>query len=177
MKAFAWKKITSNSTICFSTSIIYICFYYINSYFLIWYFDDKNVYLHKYIRLMEIEIKIDIPKRSMDAIKQYCEMNNLILEEYISNCIVIQNNIDRYGDLNKKYGNDDEVSKVKEKKKEKSNNYTIEYKPKVLETNENSMQEKEEKKEEIDITQLQQKKEVTADIKRKTVRRRTIKSK
>ena len=114
---------------------------------------------------MEIEIKIDIPKRSMDAIKQYCEMNNLILEEYISNCIVTQNNIDRYGDLNKKYGNDDEVSKVKEKKKEKSNNYTIEYKPKVLETNENSMQEKEEKK------------EVTADIKRKTVRRRTIKSK
>ena len=126
---------------------------------------------------MEIEIKIDIPKRSMDAIKQYCEMNNLILEEYISNCIVTQNNIDRYGDLNKKYGDDNKVSEVEKKKEEKINDYTIEYKPKVLETNENSMQKKEEKKEEIDITQLQQKKEVTADIKRKTVRRRTIKRK
>ena len=126
---------------------------------------------------MEIEIKIDIPKRSMDAIKQYCEMNNLILKEYISNCIVTQNNIDRYGDLNKKYGDDNKVSEVEKKKEEKINDYTIEYKPKVLETNENSMQKKEEKKEEIDITQLQQKKEVTADIKRKTVRRRTIKSK
>lgn len=123
---------------------------------------------------MEIEIKIDIPRRSMDAIKQYCEMNNLILEEYISNCIVIQNNIDRYGDLNKKYGNDDEVSKVKEKKKEKSNNYTIEYKPKVLETNETYIQEE---KKEVDTVSLQQKEEVTTDAKPKVRRRRTIKSK
>ena len=123
---------------------------------------------------MEIEIKIDIPKRSMDAIKQYCEMNNLILEEYISNCIVTQNNIDRYGDLNKKYGDDNKVSEVKKKKEEKINDYTIEYKPKVLEINETSIQEE---KKEVDTVSLQQKEEVTTDAKPKVRRRRTIKSK
>lgn len=69
---------------------------------------------------MEIEIKIDIPKRSMDAIKQYCEINNLILEEYISNCIVTQNNIDRYGDLNKNMGIIIKFQRLKRKKKKKS---------------------------------------------------------
>lgn len=125
---------------------------------------------------MEIEIKIDIPKRSMDAIKQYCEMNNLILEEYISYCIVTQNNIDRYGDLNKKYGNDNKVSEVKEKKEEKINDYTIEYKPEVFETDEIHVQEKKEKKMEVEINLIRQE-EITTDAKPKVRRRRTIKSK
>ena len=123
---------------------------------------------------MEIEIKIDISKRSMDAIKQYCEMNNLILEEYISNCIVTQNNIDRYGDLNKKYGNDNKVSEIKEKKEEKVNDYTIKYKPEVRETNETSIQEEKEK---VNIVLPQQKEEITTDTKPKVRKRRTIKSK
>lgn len=123
---------------------------------------------------MEIEIKIDMPKRSMDAIKQYCELNNLILEEYISNCIVTQNNIDRYGDLNKKYGDDNKVSEVKKKKEEKINDYTIEYKPKVLEITETSLQEEKEK---VNIVLPQQKEEITADTKPKVRKRRTIKSK
>lgn len=123
---------------------------------------------------MEIEIKIDISKRSMDAIKQYCEMNNLILEEYISNCIVTQNNIDRYGDLNKKYGNDNKVSEITEKKEEKVNDYTIKYTPEVRETNETSIQEEKEK---VNIDLLQQKEEITADTKPKVRKRRTIKSK
>lgn len=125
---------------------------------------------------MEIEIKIVIPKRSMDAIKQYCEMNNLILEEYISYCIVTQNNIDRYGDLNKKYGNDNKVSEVKEKNEEKINDYTIEYKPEVFETNEIPVQEKKEKKMEVEINLIRQE-EITTDAKPKVRRRRTIKSK
>lgn len=123
---------------------------------------------------MEIEIKIEIPKRSMDAIKQYCEMNNLILEEYISNCIVTQNNIDRYGDLNKKYGDVNKVSEIEKKKEEKINDYTIEYKSKVLEINETSIQEE---KKEVDTVSLQQKEEVITDAKPKVRRRRTIKSK
>ena len=137
-------------------------------------FDNKVVYLHKVLFTMEIEIKIDISKRSMDAIKQYCEMNNLILEEYISNCIVTQNNIDRYGDLNKKYGNDNKVSEITEKKEEKVNDYTIKYTPEVRETNETSIQEEKEK---VNIDLLQQKEEITADTKPKVRKRRTIKSK
>lgn len=49
---------------------------------------------------MEIEIKIDIPKRVIDAVKEYCSLNNLDMNEYIADCVVKQNGIDRYGDLN-----------------------------------------------------------------------------
>jgi hypothetical protein len=49
---------------------------------------------------MKFNIEVDLPKRTIDSITQYCENNNLILSEYISDCITKQNNIDRYGDLN-----------------------------------------------------------------------------
>ena len=49
---------------------------------------------------MKLSIEIDLPKRTIDAIIQYCEINKLTLVEYISDCLAKQNNIDRYGDLN-----------------------------------------------------------------------------
>lgn len=49
---------------------------------------------------MKLSIEIDLPKRTIDAIIQYCEINKLTLVEYISDCVAKQNNIDRYGDLN-----------------------------------------------------------------------------
>ena len=125
---------------------------------------------------MEIQIKIDIPKRSMDAIKQYCEMNNLILEEYISNCIVTQNNIDRYGDLNKKY---EKTVEVKSIPKKEINHYVVNHKIETIKTDEKVT--KSEKVENIEVKTQQHNEDTKAEetintvVKPKIKRHRTIK--
>lgn len=48
-------------------------------------------------------------------IREFCKMNDLQLGEYIGTCIEKQFNLDRYGDLNKKFF--PEPAKVEEKPK------------------------------------------------------------
>lgn len=125
---------------------------------------------------MEIEIKIDIPKRAMDAIRQYCSINNLNLEEYLSYCIVTQNNIDRYGDLNDRYKEEPNVSTQDEIPKEEINNYVVNYKAEFPETDKNEKQ-----TEKTSIIKQEDKEikaeEAVEEVKPKTRRRRTIKAK
>lgn len=68
---------------------------------------------------MEIDIKIDIPKRVIDAVEEYCRLNNIELNEYIADCITKQNGIDRYGDLNNL------IHKTIEKEPEIVNHYEV----------------------------------------------------
>lgn len=49
---------------------------------------------------MKLNIELDIPKRTMDAVNEYCGTSSITLEEYICDCISNDINVRRYGDLN-----------------------------------------------------------------------------
>ena len=127
---------------------------------------------------MEIDIKIDIPKRTIDTIKQYCSINNLALEEYISNCIVTQNNIDRYGDLNHKYNKTVEVKSIP---KEEINHYVVNHKVETIKKDEKVT--KSENVEDIEVKTQQNNEDnkaeetINNEVKPKIKRHRTIKAK
>lgn len=127
---------------------------------------------------MEVNIKISIPKRYMDAVKQYCLINNLTLEAYISNCIVTQNNIDRYGDLN--HNSEIEILDKKNTSKKEINNYVVNHKIEHFEKPDEVINHT--NLESLEVEDKQQKEEnksaqATTEIKPQIKRRRTIKSK
>lgn len=127
---------------------------------------------------MEIEINIGIPKRAMDTIRQYCSINNLNLEEYLSDCIVTQNNIDRYGDLNHKYNKTVEIKSIP---KEEINHYVVNHKVETIKTDEKVR--KSENVENIDVKTQQHNEDnkaeetINNEVKPKIKRHRTIKAK
>lgn len=107
---------------------------------------------------MELEIKIDIQKRFMDAIRDYCSANQIDVSEYIANCLIKEINIIRYGDLNEKiYGKE----KTDIKQEEDVNIYDVK-----IENNKENISD--------NIVTIDKVKEEAPKV---TKRRRTIKSK
>lgn len=140
-----------------------MCVFHINILFL----EKKLVYLQQFIlRGMNIKVEININKRIWGNIIQYCEANGLNIEEYASECLEKQNNIDRYGDLNALRT----VIKTEIPQKEEENSYNVEHKPKnaqeVVENAEKPVEE---------TTTTEHKPENVVEVKRK--RRRTLKTK
>lgn len=136
---------------------------------------------------MEIEIKIDIPKRVIDAVKEYCSLNNLDMNEYIADCVVKQNGIDRYGDLNNL------IHKSIEKEPEIINHYEVNVsvkeekkveedkpKPKTVENRTITMRQKKQAVEKQNVS-VEEPKEIQKEeeiiIKPVPTRKRTIKTK
>lgn len=136
---------------------------------------------------MEIEIKIDIPKRVIDAVKEYCSLNNLDMNEYIADCVVKQNGIDRYGDLNNL------IHKSIEKEPEIINHYEVNVsvkeekkveedkpKPKTVENRAITMRQKKQAVEKQNVS-VEEPKEIQKEeeiiIKPVPTRKRTIKTK
>ena len=136
---------------------------------------------------MEIEIKIDIPKRVIDAVKEYCSLNNLDMNEYIADCVVKQNGIDRYGDLNNL------IHKSIEKEPEIINHYEVNVsvkeekkveedkpKPKTVENRAITMRQKKQavEKQNVSVEEPKERqKEEEIIIKPVPTRKRTIKTK
>ena len=136
---------------------------------------------------MKIEIKIDIPKRVIDAVKEYCSLNNLDMNEYIADCVVKQNGIDRYGDLNNL------IHKSIEKEPEIINHYEVNVsvkeekkveedkpKPKTVENRAITMRQKKQAVEKQNVS-VEEPKEIQKEeeiiIKPVPTRKRTIKTK
>lgn len=73
-----------------------------------------------------MEIKIDIPNKTLNEIEEMCIFNNISVEDYIFQCVMDNFNTMKYGDLNEKIhkqktgdGEDKNLEEIKgvEKKK------------------------------------------------------------
>ena len=113
---------------------------------------------------MNVEQNIKVNKRIWNNILQYCEVNKLDIDTYVSDCLEKQNNIDRYGDLNSLRGTNE--SKII--KKEEENHYNVEYKVKKVAIDEKLDEKSDEKINNEEIV------EVKDEPKKK--RRRTLKA-
>lgn len=138
---------------------------------------------------MEIDIKIDMPKRVIEAVEEYCRLNNIELNEYIADCVTKQNGIDRYGDLNNL------IHKTIEKEPEIINHYEVNVsvkeekkveedkpkpKPKTVENRAITMRQNKQavEKQNVSVEETKEiQKEEETIIKPVPTRKRTIKSK
>lgn len=62
-----------------------------------------------------MQITIDIIDRNFDQIKEFCEFNNIKVEDYIVQCVEDDFFTRKYGDLNEKIGSKEQDRKTEEK--------------------------------------------------------------
>lgn len=124
-----------------------------------------------------MNINIEIVDRNYEQIKEFCEYNNILVEDYIVQCVEDDFFTRKYGDLNEKL-------KKKEEKTEKVEESPKTEKKKVGRPRKKVEEPKEEPKDQVvedaitNTNQILIKKEEVADTNnKKTTIRRTLKAK
>ena len=131
-----------------------------------------------------MEIKIDIPDKLYDEIKEMCDYNSLTIENYVTQTIMDNYYTIKFGDLNEKIKNvreKKEQPKVEEKKKEEIVWYDKEGKVNEVKQTEVEKPKEEKKDTETEIVKMIEKNESviedTSKVTEKKIKRiRTLKS-
>ena len=131
-----------------------------------------------------MEIKIDIPDKLYDEIKEMCDYNSLTIENYVIETIMDNYYTIKFGDLNEKIKNvreKKEQPKVEEKKKEEIVWYDKEGKVNEIEQTEVEKPKEEKKDTETETVKKVEKNESvienTSKVTEKKIKRiRTLKS-
>ena len=129
-----------------------------------------------------MEIKIDIPDKLYDEIKEMCDYNSLTIENYVIQTIMDNYYTIKFGDLNEKIKNireKKEQPKVEEKKKEEIVWYDKE--GKVNEVKQTEVEKPKEEKKDTETETVKEKNEPviedTSKVTEKKIKRiRTLKS-
>ena len=129
-----------------------------------------------------MEIKIDIPDKLYDELKEMCDYNSLTIENYVTQTIMDNYYTIKFGDLNEKIKNvreKKEQPKVEEKKKEEIVWYDKE--GKVNEVKQTEVEKPKEEKKDTETESVKEKNEPviedTSKVTEKKVKRtRTLKT-